>query len=182
MGERIPGFRGEFLWELEIARLQLMALAEAVPEEKYGWRPAADARAYSQVLVHIATTNLGLLRLAGMLHGERREVAGPAQGDELARITEMVRANLSLERSVTAKAPVVDLLRQSFDAVRRTFLAATEEELERKGQFFGEASTVRRVYLRILAHTHEHMGQAIAYVRMSGQKAPWPDPLKELRL
>lgn len=27
---------------------------------------------------------------------------------------------------------------------------------------------------------HEHMGQAIAYVRSMGMKAPWPYPLKNL--
>jgi len=36
------------------------------------------------------------------------------------------------------------------------------------------------LYLRMLAHSHEHMGQAIAYVRSMGIKAPWPDPLKNL--
>ena len=31
------GFRGEYLWELEIATRQITALAEAAPEELFGW-------------------------------------------------------------------------------------------------------------------------------------------------
>jgi uncharacterized damage-inducible protein DinB len=182
MSDRIPGLRGEFLWELDIARMQLTALAGAMPEEYFEWRPAADARSFSQVLVHIATANLGLLEMAGMGRAEERELYGAPAGDDMVRITAMVRTNLSLERSVTAKSEVTALLERSFEAVRQTFTAADEPELERTQQFFGEPTTVRRVYLRMLAHTHEHMGQAIAYVRMSGMKVPWPDPLKDLPL
>jgi hypothetical protein len=34
---------------------------------------------------------------------------------------------------------------------------------------------VRRVYLRLLAHTDEHMGQMIAYLRFNGIVPTWPD-------
>ena len=40
MNMRLPGFKGEFLWEFDIAEGQLLALAEAFPAESYGWRPA----------------------------------------------------------------------------------------------------------------------------------------------
>ena len=49
-----------------------------------------------------------------------------------------------------------------------------------RGNFFGKPEAVRRLYLRMLAHSHEHMGQAIAYVRSMGYKVPWPDPLRDL--
>ena len=39
----------------------------------------------------------------------------------------------------------------------------------------GEQTTVRRVYLRLLAHADEHMGQMIAYLRFNGIAPPWPD-------
>jgi len=61
MESRVPGFRGEFLWELSIAQIQLPALAAAVPEEKFSWRPVEDARPFSAILVHIAACNFALL-------------------------------------------------------------------------------------------------------------------------
>jgi uncharacterized damage-inducible protein DinB len=69
------------------------------------------------------------------------------------------------------------MLTASLAAVRDAFTRATADELDRHGPFFGEQTTVRRGYLRMLTHTHEHMGQLVAYVRAMGMKAPWPDPM-----
>ena len=63
---RLPGFKGEFLWEFDIAERQLLALAEAFPAESYGWRPAETARSVSEVLVHVAAGNLLLLGITGV--------------------------------------------------------------------------------------------------------------------
>jgi len=38
---------------------------------------------------------------------------------------------------------------------------------------FGRETTNRVVYLTILSHAHEHMGQSIAYARMNGITPPW---------
>ena len=44
MNMRLPGFKGEFLWEFDTAERQLLALAEAFPAESYGWRPAKTGK------------------------------------------------------------------------------------------------------------------------------------------
>ena len=178
MGQRIPGFSGEYLWELDIAKEQLLALAEAVPEEGYGWRPVEDARTFSAVLVHIAATSFALLRYAAQ-PAEGADLYGPLPEDPLAMVAAIVRRNISLEKSLTGKREVIDLVTRSFDAAARALAACGGEQLERTGEFFGERTTVRRVYLRMLTHTHEHMGQAVAYARSCGIRVPWPDPLNE---
>ncbi|HEV2134147.1 MAG TPA: DinB family protein [Terracidiphilus sp.] len=182
MSSRMPGFHGEYLWELGIPEKQLLALAAAVPNETYSWRPAEDARSFAAVLVHVATANFMLLRMAGVPSPATEHFYGALQGDQFAQIVFTVRRNLALENALAAKEEVIDLLERSFDAVRRSFSACTPEDLEQTGSFFGETTTVRRVYLRILAHAHEHMGQAIAYARASGTRVPWPDALKQLDL
>jgi len=80
-----------------------------------------------------------------------------------------------LEKSITDNAGVTALLRRSLDAVRAAFTQAPDAELDRLDIFFGERTTVRRVYMRGLTHMHEHMGQLIAYMRAMGMPAPWPD-------
>jgi uncharacterized damage-inducible protein DinB len=179
VGSRTPGFHGEYLWELDIPQTQLLALAAAVPEEKYGWSPAEGARSFSAVLVHIAAANFALLHLAGVRGPGGVDLYGPLQGDEFAQLAAIIRHNVSLEQTLTQKQEVIDLLRRSFESVRQAFTESSVKDLERIGHFFGEPATVRRVYLRMLAHTHEHMGQAIAYARSIGVAVPWPDPLKE---
>jgi uncharacterized damage-inducible protein DinB len=180
MQTRIAGFRGEYLWELDICEAQVLALAGAIPAELYRWRPVADARSLSEVLVHIVAGNLMLLRLAGMRAPGKADLYGPLEGDPLTQGVTMVRKNVSLEKTVSDKQAIVDLLKASFNAVRKAFTSSTDDEIGRTGNFFGESTTVRRVYLRMLAHSHQHMGQLVAYTRCNGLKVPWPDPLKEL--
>jgi len=173
-------FQSEFLYELLVPQTQLLALAEAVPAESFQWRPAEDARSFSEVMVHIAAGNLMLLYRADVVEPEVMELCGGIEGDADSRWKSAIRKILFLEKTVTEKAAVIDLLKRSFEAVRRAFSAATEEDLGAEGEFFGQATTVRRFYLRILAHSNEHMGQAIAYARVMGYRVPWPDPLKDL--
>ena len=51
------------------------------------------------------------------------------------------------------------------------------EEMQRPVKFLNSVdSKVENVYLRILAHISEHMGQSIAYARMNGIVPPWSKP------
>jgi hypothetical protein len=67
------GVKGEYLWEFDIAERQLLALAEAFPAERYGWRPADTARSVSEVLVHVAAGNLRCLASWECKRGPRGE-------------------------------------------------------------------------------------------------------------
>ncbi len=167
------GFRGEFLWELEIVERQLIAMAEAIPSEKYDWRPDPAARSVSEVFVHVATGNFMLLDVVGspppvLLYGD---VAG--QGQE--RMWALVRRNDELGQNLRDRDSAIKILGESLSAARQTFSSSNDEMLGQPRQFFGEETTVRRVYLRLLSHMHEHMGQMIAYTRCIGLPAPWPD-------
>jgi uncharacterized damage-inducible protein DinB len=170
---RLPGFGGEYLWELDIVTRQLVAMAEALPAEQYGWRPDPKARPVSAVLVHVAAGNFMLLEAVGVPAPDDLYGGLPEEGE--ARLWGEIRRNDQLEASIVAKAAVVDMLKRSLDSVSRSFSESTETELERRLQFFGEETTVRRVYLRLLAHAHEHMGQMIAYLRFNGIAPPWQD-------
>ncbi len=170
---RIDGFRGEFLWELEIAERQMMAMVEAIPGEKYDWRPDQKARSISEVFVHVATGNFMLLEVVGADAPVDLYDRVPAQGQE--HFWGLIRRNDELEKSVREKAAVTDLLKRSLEAVRNSFTQTDDTALDQCRHFFGEQTTVRRVYLRLLAHTHEHMGQMIAYMRINGMSPPWPD-------
>jgi hypothetical protein len=55
------GYDGEW----RHASQQLIALAEATPEDKFGWRPAAGVRSTSEVYMHIAIANFYLLSVTG---------------------------------------------------------------------------------------------------------------------
>jgi uncharacterized damage-inducible protein DinB len=173
MATRLDGFRGEFLWEFEIAERQLVAIAECVPAERYRWRLVEGARSFSEVLVHVATGNNMLLDIIGVTAPIDLYAKVPSNGD--ARFEALIRRNDELMANTTEKSAVVDLLKRSLRAVSQAFTGTSDAELNRLLNFFGEETSVRRVYLRLLAHADEHMGQMIAYIRFNGISVPWPD-------
>lgn len=132
---------------------QLVALAEATPAEKFAWRPAAGVRSTSEVYMHIALANFYLL-----------SVTGPAMPADLKQ---------DMERTVTSKAEVIGWLKRSLEAVRVAHLAAKPNDLDRKVHIADRDATVDGIYLRIIVHANEHMGQLIAYARMTGVVPPW---------
>jgi uncharacterized damage-inducible protein DinB len=143
------GWMGEF----EHASRQLLQLAEAIPAEKFAWRPAPGVRSTSELYMHVAIGNYYLLGQAGI----KPPVDVAALGKEP-------------EKSLTAKAEVIQFVTDSLDAVRAAYPTADRQKAVK---FFGNDVTADAVFLRLLAHNHEHMGQAIAYARVNGIAPPW---------
>jgi uncharacterized damage-inducible protein DinB len=174
---RTVGFRAEFLAELDIATRQILGLANAFPADTYDWYPDSRARTVSEVFVHIATGNYLLLDVVGAPVAadlyQHLPAAGPGPSSE--RFFAFLRTNDDLVASIREKSDVVALLQRSLQAVDEAFRQTSDLDLDRELDFAGQPSTVRRVYLRLLAHNHEHMGQMIAYLRCNNVAPPWPD-------
>jgi uncharacterized damage-inducible protein DinB len=132
---------------------QLIVLAKATPPEKFSWRPAAGVRSVSEVYMHIAIANFYLL-----------SVTGPKMPADL---------NADMEKTVTSKTEVITWLKRSLEAVRTAHAGTTPKDLERKVKIADREATVDGMYLRIIVHANEHMGQLVAYARMTGIVPPW---------
>ena len=132
---------------------QLVDLAEATPQDKFSWRPAPGVRSTSEVYMHIADANFYLL-----------SVTGPKMPADLKE---------EMEKSVTTKADVINWLKRSLDAVKQAHASVTPKDLERKVHIADRDATVDGMYLRIIVHANEHMGQLVAYARMTGVTPPW---------
>ena len=138
---------------------QLIALAEAIPADKYGWRPAPGVRSTSEVLMHVALANFYLL-----------SVTGPPLPPE-------IKSN-EMEKTVTAKPEVIDWPKRSLDAVKTAHANIKPADLQRKITINKRDATVDGMYLRIIVHANEHMGQLVAYARMNGIVPPWSESTK----
>jgi uncharacterized damage-inducible protein DinB len=132
---------------------QLIDLAEATPQDKFSWRPAPGVRSTSEVYMHIALANFYLL-----------SVTGPKMPADLKR---------EMATSVTSKADVIAWLKRSLDAVKEAHASVTPKDLARKVRIEDRDATVDGMYLRIIVHANEHMGQLVAYARMTGVTPPW---------
>ena len=155
IAQSIPEGIGEgYDGELKHVTTQLLALAEATPADKFAWRPSPGVRSTSEVYMHIAIANFYFLSVVG----------------KQAMPTEI---KPGFEKSVTAKADVISWLKRSLDAARGARTGESPKELERKVEFLKRNTTAEGVYLRLIIHCNEHMGQLIAYARMTGVAPPW---------
>lgn len=150
----VVGVRAEMLFWIHDARDKLIELAEVTPEEKYAWRPADGVRTTAEIYMHVAGANFGLPFFTGVT---------PPEGFDFR----------TFEGSATKKADVVARLKESFDHIDRAYAGVTDADMDRPVDLFGSKTTVRGTYMLVLAHCHEHLGQAIAYARSNGVVPPW---------
>jgi hypothetical protein len=60
------GFTAEFLKQLDDLESKTVKLAEAVPQEKYSWRPQEGVRSVGEVYAHITAGNYSFMRPLGV--------------------------------------------------------------------------------------------------------------------
>ena len=147
------GVRGEILGQFNEAVDKLVQLAEAIPQDKFTWRPATGVRSVSEVFLHVAGSNDYMLTAVG--------IPSTAQGEN------------DIEHSTTDKAQVIAKLKESIAHVRAAVQAMPDADLDRATKLFGMDMSYRGVCLLLQSHVHEHLGQMIAYARSNGVVPPW---------
>lgn len=150
------GFRGWFLREVDSLEKKYVDLAQAVPQEKFTWRPGEGVRSVSEVHLHVAGSNFRLPSLAGIK---------PPAGIEFK----------NYEKSTTDKVKVVEQLKNSFEHLRQAITKTPDADLDKTVKLFGREANNREVFLLIVTHMHEHLGQSIAYARVNGVVPPWTE-------
>jgi uncharacterized damage-inducible protein DinB len=148
------GMRESMLFQIDEARKKLLSLAEAMPAEKYTWRPGEGVRSVGEVFNHVAAANYFLPTFWG--------AKMPAGVDPR-----------GFEKEGADKAKTIDTLKKSFDNLQQEIQAVPEADLGRSIKLFDHDATVRDAMMVLVSHAHEHLGQSIAYARMNGVVPPW---------
>jgi uncharacterized damage-inducible protein DinB len=150
------GFRAEFLEELTYYEQRYTRLAEAIPTEKYTWRPSESVRSVGEVFTHITAANYGVARALG---------TAPPAGLDFKSI-----ASLSPD-----KPKVLQALKDSFAHFRSAIVALSESDADKPQKMFNRETTLRGSFIVITGHFGEHLGQSIAYARMNSVVPPWTE-------
>lgn len=153
-GAALTGFRADLMAQLDDAAGKVVELAEAIPQDKFNWRPAPGVRSVAEVYTHIAGGNYFLLGYTGA-----KVPAGMGPEDALDKETD--------------KAKVVAELKKSYDFTRDVIRNMPDSELDAKVKLPWTETTKRGLLLIAVGHTNEHLGQSIAYARMNGVVPPW---------
>ena len=150
----ITGYRSEVMAEVMIQESEFVRLAEAIPADKYTWRPSPDVRNIAEVFLHASAANFNLYKLVG--------TPTPADVD-----------TKTLEQSTTDKAKVITTLKASYAHAKAAIRAMPDADLEKALAWNGGKITERGVLLYIVQHIAQHLGQQIAYARSIGVVPPW---------
>lgn len=146
--------KAQALLDLDNVNKKFISLAEALPQDKFNWRPAPDARSFAEVFLHVAGERYTILELGG---------ATPPVGFD----------RKTFEKSTTDKAKIIEELKKSWDFTQATIGAMTNADFAKLLPKLGPQANAGDVVYILVADAHEHMGQSVAYARENGIVPPW---------
>lgn len=131
----------------------MMKIADAMPENKFGYKSTPAQRNYGEQIMHVASSNVELLKILG------GNAAAPAFTAESAK----------------TKADILKALGDSYDygtALMNELSEATVlEPVKDSPPWLGPASHARIIWT-LLAHSMDIYGQMAVYLRLNGIVPP----------
>ena len=153
------GMMGDLLQDVADLEKKVMALANAMPDAAYAWRPMDGVRSTGEVFQHIASDNYFMPALM--------QIPAPKETG----ITSEYKTAAAFEKRPMDRAAVLAELQRSFAFLRTSMTGATDAQL---AQTFGQRkTTARSLWISTATHLHEHLGQLIAYARSNKIAPPW---------
>lgn len=128
----------------------VVGAAEKMPESNYAFKPTPEVRSFGQLVGHVADANYNFCSQA-------LGVDNPAKG---------------IEKNKTSKADLVTALKDAVAYCNQTFDSMTDA----KGSEITKFARFQLARLSLLslntAHTDEHYGNMVTYLRMKGIVPP----------
>jgi uncharacterized damage-inducible protein DinB len=152
-----PG-KQAYIDDLTAVEGKYVALAEAMPDSLYTWRPGEGVRSVGEVFTHVAFANY----LFGQILGT------PMPAEVTAKYP-----NPQAMDAVKNKQEIIAMLRASFAHGRDVVTAITDAQFNSQVKMFGRDTPFRYALLAFVTHNHEHLGQSIAYARSNSVTPPW---------
>jgi uncharacterized damage-inducible protein DinB len=149
-------YQAKFLADMKDLQTKFVGLAQAIPQDKYTWRPGDGVRSISEVFLHVTLGNYALTHALGT------------------PLPDGFTLTPNFEKSTTDKATIIDDLNKSFAFMTSSIQGMSTADLlksapgSRGGAMIGDD-----VLFTIVLDLHEHLGQQIAYARMNGVVPPW---------
>jgi uncharacterized damage-inducible protein DinB len=146
--------KAQALLDLDTQNKKFISLAEALPQDKFNWRPSPDARSFAEVFLHVAGERYDILALGG--------ATIPVGFD-----------SKIYEKSTTDKAKIVTELKKTGDFMQATIGSMSNADFARPIPKLGPEANAGDVVYILVADAHEHMGQLVAYARANDIVPPW---------
>jgi uncharacterized damage-inducible protein DinB len=134
----------------------LVASAELLPAEKYGYQPTPAQMTFAKLIAHIAQTNLAL---CSAISG----TSSPLTPDQLQKLSD-----------TAAKDALVAAIKGSFDYCTEGLAKVTDSQLGDEVTMFGRRTGMTRAAATIVlvADWADHYSTAASYLRLNGILPP----------
>jgi uncharacterized damage-inducible protein DinB len=146
--------KAQALLDLERVQKKFVDLANALPADKFTWRPSEDSRSFAEVFLHVSGERYGILHLM--------ETPLPAGFD-----------GKTFEKSTTDRARIVEELNKSWEFTQKAINGMTNADFARLLPKLGPQANAGDVVYILVTDAHEHLGQSVAYARENGVVPPW---------
>jgi len=142
---------GDLLEDWQEQKDTMLKIADAMPEDRFGYRSTPPQRSYGEQVMHAALVNVDLLKLVG---GTAAPPSFTAEG-------------------VKTKADMLKALAESYDYGTALLNAQTDAGIRETidAGFLGP-STRARVFWFLLGHSMDVYGQMVVYLRLNGIVPP----------
>lgn len=146
--------KAQALVDLEQVQKKFVSLANALPSDKFTWRPSEDSRSFAEVFLHVAGERYQIMSLMG---------ATPPAGFDAK----------TFEKATTDRTRVVEELSKSWDFAKSAISGMSNADFAKLLPKLGPQANAGDVVYILVADAHEHLGQSIAYARSNGIVPPW---------
>jgi len=151
-GPPITTLSGDVQNDLDRTRELVLNLVEAMPDDKFGFKPTPAQQSFGERAMHIAQADQFIL---GTLGGKT-----PAP---------------KINQQASSKADILAALRQLYDwetALMKEFNDQQLVERVAPPGFLGTSASRARIFYYSLQHTEDIYGQLVVYVRLNGVTPP----------
>src|ERR1700749_369507 len=124
----------------------VIGAAQKMPEENYSFKPTPDVRSFGQLVGHVADANY-------MFCSQASGEANPMKG---------------IEKTKTSKADLVSAMKDAGAYCNKTFESMTDAKGSQMVKFFNFNLAKLTLLSLNTAHTDEHYGNMVTYLRLKG--------------
>lgn len=151
--------RMRFLNDLDTLHAKVLALAEAMPADKYSWRPSDGVRSVGEAFLHVASEYYVFTPMA----------YGATPSPTIPRSREGFQ---NFEKDAS-KENVLKQLKDGYAYLKQQLTALDPAAITGTQKLFGGDRTIIETSFIMAGDLHEHLGQLIAYARANNVKPPW---------
>ncbi len=162
LAAQAPSIMADLAKDIDGVNQKLIALAKAMPADKYSWSPGAGVRSVGEVFRHVASDNYLLPAMVG---------AAPPSATGI--VAAEYKTVVAYEKRTATREQTVADLEASIAFMTSEMAKTTSANLGAEVNMFGQKATRQALWILTATHLHEHLGQAIAYARMNGVVPPW---------